>query len=209
MHPFNFQTSGLSIFPTFCLLTSRLSDFRTSLLPLPQIISLTIRTSLPAIAELAVEKEEENQQFVSFLKERNSEEIDAEVQRLDAMIQPQINCTDCGNCCKSLMVNITAEEADRASAHLHMTRAAFDEQFVEKGSHELMIMNKMPCHFLSNNACSIYEVRFAGCREFPALHLPQFTQRLFSVMMHYDRCPIIFNVMEELKISTGFQQQSA
>ena len=169
---------------------------------------MTIHTSLPFISEVAAEKQEENLQFVNFLKERNSEEIDEEVQRLDKLIQPQIDCTSCGNCCKSLMVNITAEEADRAAARLQITRDVFDERYVEKGSHELMIMNKMPCHFLSNNACTIYEDRFAGCREFPALHLPQFTGRLFSVMMHYERCPIIFNVMEELKVTTGFQQKA-
>ena len=170
---------------------------------------MNIHTSLPFIAEVAAEKQEENLQFVNFLKERNSEEVDEEVQRLDKLIQPQIDCTSCGNCCKSLMVNITAEEADRAAARLKITREVFDEKYVEKGSHELMIMNKMPCHFLSNNACTIYEDRFAGCREFPALHLPQFTGRLFSVMMHYERCPIIFNVMEELKTTTGFLQQKA
>ncbi|MFY7838983.1 MAG: YkgJ family cysteine cluster protein [Lacibacter sp.] len=70
-----------------------------------------------------------------------------------------------------------------------------------------MILNKIPCHFLADNKCSIYEVRFAGCREFPALHLPQFNRRLFTVMMHYDRCPIIFNVMEELKSTTHFNAQ--
>jgi Fe-S-cluster containining protein len=166
---------------------------------------LNIHTSLPYLSDQATAKQEENQQFVEFLKELNEEEVDAEVFRLNAIVEPQINCTSCGNCCKSLMVNITSDEADRAAKRLQVTREVFDERYVEKGSHELMILNKMPCHFLANNACTIYEDRFAGCREFPALHLPQFTQRLFTVMMHYERCPIIFNVMEGLKTSTGFQ----
>lgn len=178
-----------------------------SFLPLQQTSSLTIQTSLPFIAKTAAEKQNENIRFVDFLKQRNSAEVDEEVQRLNQIIEPKIDCTSCGNCCKSLMVNITAEEADRVAARLQITREVFDERYVEKGSHELMIMNKMPCHFLANNACTIYEDRFEGCREFPALHLPQFTGRLFSVMMHYDRCPIIFNVMEELKTTTGFQQE--
>jgi hypothetical protein len=123
-------------------------------------------TSLLLIQQAALEKETENTAFVQFLKERNSDEIDAAVQALNQTIQPQIDCTQCGNCCKSLMVNITGEEANRAAVHLKMSREAFDEQYVEKGSHELMIMNRMPCAFLENNACTIYEHRFAGCREF-------------------------------------------
>jgi uncharacterized protein len=142
--------------------------------------------------------------FMEQLKQMNVEEVDAAVQQLNQLIEPQIDCTQCGNCCKSLMVNITAGEADKAAAHLQLSREAFDEQYVEKGSHELMIINSIPCHFLDDTKCSIYEVRFAGCREFPALHLPDFTKRLFTVMMHYDRCPIIYNVVEQLKIKTRF-----
>lgn len=166
---------------------------------------MQVQLSLQSIQATATEKQEENDRFVQHLKQLNEDELDTEVQRLDALISPQVSCTDCGNCCKGLMVNITAAEADRASAHLHMSREDFDENFVEKGGHELMILNTIPCHFLNDNKCSIYEVRFAGCREFPALHLPQFNQRLFTVMMHYDRCPIIFNVMEELKKTTHFE----
>ncbi|MBS4063594.1 MAG: YkgJ family cysteine cluster protein [Chitinophagaceae bacterium] len=165
---------------------------------------MQLQTSITAIAEAAKQKETENIQFAEQLLQMNSEEVDTAVHQLNQTIEPQIDCTQCGNCCKTLMVNITGEEADRASAHLQMTRQAFDEAYVEKGSHELMIINAIPCHFLKGTSCSIYEHRFAGCREFPALHLPHFTQRLFTVMMHYDRCPIIFNVVEALKKETGF-----
>lgn len=134
----------------------------------------------------------------------NSQEVDKAVVQLNSIIEPQIDCTQCGNCCKSLMVNINEEEADVAAKHLQMTREAFDKTYIEKGSHELMIINQIPCTFLDQTKCTIYEVRFAGCREFPALHLPDFNKRLFTVMMHYNRCPIIFNVMEQLKAVTGF-----
>ncbi|MBX9782246.1 MAG: YkgJ family cysteine cluster protein [Chitinophagaceae bacterium] len=165
---------------------------------------MLIQTSLPLIEQMALERETENQRFVEELKTMNSEEVDAKVQQLNTAVEPQINCTQCGNCCKSLMVNVTNEEADNAATHLEITREEFDTRYLEKGSHELMIMNRMPCAFLSNNACTIYEHRFAGCREFPALHLPHFTRRLFTVMMHYNRCPIIFNVVEALKTETSF-----
>ena len=166
---------------------------------------MQLYTSISYLEETALTKQAENDRFVQHLKQLNEDELDAEVNRLDALIEPQISCTDCGNCCKSLMVNITSAEADKAAAGLHMSREAFDAQYVEKGGHELMIINSIPCHFLSNNKCTIYENRFAGCKEFPALHLPHFNQRLFTVMMHYDRCPIIFNVMEELKKTTHFE----
>ncbi len=165
---------------------------------------MQLQTSLSIIQQHAAEKEDENNEFVSFLKQQNADAIDEEVLSLNKIIEPQIDCTACGNCCKSLLINVTETEADAVAARLNLVRKNFDEQYLEKGSHGLMVMNTIPCHFLADNKCTIYEDRFAGCREFPALHLPHFTKRLFTVMMHYNRCPIIFNVMENLKLKTGF-----
>lgn len=128
------------------------------------------------------------------------------MQELDRNISPRINCTECGNCCKSLMVLIDNGEADRLSTHLGQSREVFDNEYLEKGSNGLMIMNRMPCPFLVERKCSIYEYRFEGCKEFPALHLPHFTRRLFTTFMHYERCPIIFNVVEKLKDELSFER---
>lgn len=141
------------------------------------------------------------------MKERDNDQIDLAVYRLNNEISPRIKCTDCGNCCKSLMVPISDTEADTLSQHLGKTRRAFDEQYLEKGSNGLMIMNRMPCHFLSENKCTVYEHRFEGCKEFPALHLPHFKNRLFTTFMHYERCPIIFNVVEQLKEEMSFERE--
>ena len=101
------------------------------------------------------------------------------------------------------MINVTDEEANKLSQHLNKPRTDFDTQYLEKGS-SMMVINAIPCHFLNENKCSVYDYRFAGCREFPALHLPHFTKRLFTTFMHYNRCPIIYNVVEQLKVETRF-----
>ncbi len=102
------------------------------------------------------------------------------------------------------MVNIDEQEADNLAAHLGQTRAEFDQTYIEKGESGRMVINAIPCHFLKDNACTVYEHRFAGCKEFPAFHVPDFNKRLFTTYMHYDRCPIIYNVMENLKSEVGF-----
>ncbi len=102
------------------------------------------------------------------------------------------------------MINVTDDEADKLANHLNQLRPEFDKKYLEKGS-SMMVINAMPCHFLNANKCTVYDYRFAGCREFPALHLPQFTKRVFTTFMHYNRCPIIYNVIENLKEETGFK----
>jgi hypothetical protein len=139
------------------------------------------------------------------LRQVDSQELDKAVFDLSETISPKINCTDCGNCCKSLMVNIDEEEATNLAQHLGKSRDDFDEAYISKGESGRMVINSIPCHFLVEKSCSVYEHRFAGCREFPAFHVPDFNKRLFTTYMHYDRCPIIFNVMENLKLNLQFK----
>ncbi len=163
-----------------------------------------IETDLQQIAFWAVEREEENDHFQSFLATHDASLIDNQVFALQAAISPQIDCTKCGNCCKSLMIEVTQPEAVRVAQLLGQPTNQFVEDNLEKGIGRRMIMNTIPCRFLHELSCTIYADRFAGCREFPALHLPGFTDRYFTTRMHYGRCPIIFNVLEALKKELSF-----
>lgn len=163
-------------------------------------------TQLSVIALAAEEKEAENQAFRTYLGSQESADIDRLVQELDAIVTPQIDCTKCGNCCRSLMINITAAELTNLAAHLNRSEADVTDEYIETGSsNSLMIINAIPCHFLTGNCCSIYEQRFGECREFPGLYRPRFTSRLFAMLMHYGRCPIIYNVLEEMKKRLAFE----
>lgn len=165
-----------------------------------------IETNLLTISSLSIAREHENDRFKMFLQQVDSGQIDSKVLELNNTITPKIDCTQCGNCCKSLMITVSDEEANVLSSALNQTRENFDEQYLEKGSNGLMLINTIPCTFLSDNKCTVYENRFAGCREFPTMHLPNFKQRLFTSFMHYNRCPIIFNVIEQLKDALVFER---
>lgn len=119
-------------------------------------------------------------------------------------VEQKIDCTTCGACCKGLMINVTQKESDAVAAHLQMNNDDFEEKYIEKSMGGQMIINTIPCHFLSDSKCTIYKNRFNECREFPHLHKPNFTDRLFGTLIHYSICPIIFNVVEELKSATEF-----
>ena len=164
-------------------------------------------TDLTRIRQLAAERETENDDFRGFLRNLDPDAADTLVHRLNEEISPLIDCTQCGNCCRSLMIQVSPEEADRVAALKGITPGQFRQQYLEESSGGQLILNNIPCHFLESTRCSIYENRFAGCREFPPLHLPGFTRRLFALLFHYGSCPIIFNVMESLKTATGFRKQ--
>lgn len=164
-----------------------------------------VQTDLSFIGGESETKSEENQQFIQLLKTFPMDAIDEKVSELNAVVEPLVDCTVCGNCCKTLMINVEAPEADRLALHLNMNRSEFDGLYLEKSEHsDRMLVNAIPCHFLEDNKCTVYDYRFAGCREFPALDKPMFTKRLFTIFMHYGRCPIIYNVVEKLKVNIGF-----
>ncbi|MBC7866062.1 MAG: YkgJ family cysteine cluster protein [Gloeobacteraceae cyanobacterium ES-bin-316] len=157
------------------------------------------------IAAYALAHEEENDAFRVFIKNSDGEQIDELVAELNEVIEPAVDCTQCGACCKMLMINVEEAELNRVSEHLQITKEVFKEKYIEESLQGQMIMSSIPCHFLEEKRCKVYEQRFSECREFPHLHKKNFQGRLFGTLVHYAMCPIIFNVVEELKVATGFK----
>ncbi|HMJ45756.1 MAG TPA: YkgJ family cysteine cluster protein [Ferruginibacter sp.] len=165
----------------------------------------TLETDRDIIARLAIEREDANDHFADFLRRYNSEMLDCMVHQINDEIAPRIDCTACGACCRSLMINVTTEEKIRMAAHLDIPEDTFANDFLEEGLAGNLIMNTIPCTFLSGNLCTVYEDRFSSCRDFPHLYQEGFQRRLFVTFMHYGRCPIVYNVIETLKMKTGFK----
>ena len=150
------------------------------------------------------ERFSENEDFRIFLQSQDKNEIDQKVKALNNQVEQQVDCTTCGACCSGLMINVTEAESVAVSKHLSISPSAFKEQYIEESLGGQLIINTIPCHFLKEKKCTIYKERFAECRDFPHLHKANFNGRLFGTLMHYSICPIIFNVVELLKIETGF-----
>ncbi len=164
-----------------------------------------LHTSLSFIAQEADNNEKENDAFAAFLRNiRQDQLIDEMVRQLNDEISPLIDCTACGNCCKSLMIRVSIDEVKYLADVLQQPVEEVEKKYFDQGITDQYVINMLPCHFLSDNKCTIYENRFHTCREFPHLHRDKFTGRLFNMFMYYGVCPIIFNVIEQLKIRMSF-----
>ena len=158
------------------------------------------------IKQQAEVKEEENDAFRKYLKCLNSEQLDEKVHAINDYVTPKIDCTECGACCRQLMINVTQEEKIKLADHLKISSQKFKDDYLEESMQGKLIINTIPCHFLANSKCSIYENRFIECRAFPHLHENNFQGRLFGTLIHYAMCPIIYNVVEKLKVEVGFKK---
>lgn len=161
-------------------------------------------TNLQTIAAIASEKDEENDHFLRSLHHYDGKQLDAKVHHIYADVNDAIDCTACGNCCKTLVVNITKPEIAELAVFLNMGEEDVREKYIEESLAGNTFINTVPCHFLSGTSCSIYAGRFTECRDFPHLHKPGFRERFLGTLLHYPNCPIIFNTVEVLKRELKF-----
>lgn len=165
------------------------------------------------IRQLAARKEDENFRFRQFLKTQCSLEpdgIDRRVLETTRRVWAGIDCTTCANCCREIKPGFSEEELDRVARRLGMERQQFIETYLESsddGSRKLWRTRVTPCPFLKDNLCSIYEDRPAECSGYPYLYQPDFVFRTVGMIERTFTCPIVYEVMEELKKSLGFSKR--
>ncbi len=159
-----------------------------------------LELSLKKIAQIGEQKEEENIDFRIFLKGQEFDYVDEIVHRLNDEITAQIDCQQCGNCCKSLMPSVTEGEIETLAVIDNLASADFREKFIETDSFEENVyLKKTPCKYLKDKSCTIYPQRPETCRSYPHTHKPEFITRLLFMIDNYCVCPIVFNLMEQLK----------
>ncbi len=162
------------------------------------------------IRQQAEEKEDENYRFRQFLKNKcnlDPEEIDQRVFAATRRIWAGIDCTTCANCCRQVNPTFSEAEVERLARRLGLQPNDFMQRYLERSeplSENPWTTRTTPCPFLKDNRCSVYEDRPADCRGYPYLDQPEFVFRTLAMIERTFTCPIVYEVMEELKSSLGF-----
>lgn len=163
-----------------------------------------LELDLEKIKRFAERNKDKNWRFRTFLKFRGGSKIDRIVHRLYHEISEEIDCTQCGNCCRELRPLLAKKEVKLLANFINMPEDKFREHYTEFNHDENKLrLKETPCSFLKNKKCMVYECRPSDCRSFPHLHKKDFTSRLINVLRNYSICPIVFNVYEQLKIERG------
>jgi Fe-S-cluster containining protein len=172
---------------------------------------MAIVTDLNYIRKMAGRRDRENVRFRTFLKGHDLgwDGIDEIVHEIYEEVVAQIDCTQCANCCIELNTVVDEDDINRLARGLKMSAAEFKEQFVilDRDMPYKWLINGLPCPFLKDKRCTLYEYRPEECRSYPNLHKEDFVSRLFSVIDNYAFCPIVFNVYEQLKSELQFTQR--
>ena len=167
---------------------------------------------LVQIRELAQEKADENWRLREFLKSQcdlEPDEIDRRVFDTTRRVWAGIDCTSCANCCRQVKPSFSEDEVTRLARRFGMKRRQFIERYLERmevNTENPWQTRTKPCPFLKDNRCSVYEDRPADCSGYPYLYEPGFVFRTMAMIERTSTCPIVYEVMEDLKKSLGFSR---
>ena len=165
-----------------------------------------IETNLSKIQHFVAIREDENYRFQSFLKSKDSNKVDQIVHRLHDELTLQIDCTLCGNCCCQLKPELHPEDIAILARLENVSPESFQENYCEEAEFSEIYLKTIPCRYLENKKCCIYENRPEECKTFPNSGKERFTSRLYSMIGFYEICPIVFNLMERLKDELRFRR---
>jgi uncharacterized protein len=161
---------------------------------------------------LAEQTDDENWKFRTFLKSRcklDDDELDQRVFELTQRVWAGIDCTACANCCKEVKPTLNETDINRLARRLGFSREQFIHSYLQRtdlGEDNPWETRTTPCPFLIDNRCSVYEDRPDDCRGYPYLYEPDFTSRLAAMLPRTSTCPIVYEVLQELKKSLRFSR---
>jgi len=174
---------------------------------------LPVITDLTRIAALAAQRGDDYEAFGHYIdrmwecERRDSAELDALVAAIAADVIPLIDCTACANCCRAITVGLVPEDVPPLAHALDVSPQDVIARYVDREAgarhEEWGVICRSPCPLLRGNLCSVYASRPRSCRDYPAL-TPDFRWLYPVIAQGAGLCPIIFNVIERLKVQLGW-----
>jgi uncharacterized protein len=165
-------------------------------------------TDLAYIEQASKDNEQENLKFREYVKadlDLSDYRLNAVVQQATQEVWAHIDCRTCANCCKTRHPLFSRVEVQRIAEYLGITPSELRTRYLEIDQEAAKYRTReLPCPFLKDNLCTIYEVRPAVCAGYPHLHR-NFRNRLWQTIDNAETCPIVFNVLERLKHRLGFR----
>ncbi len=166
---------------------------------------MTVLETDPArIAALAAARRDEFEVLRYTLElledELPDEALDRLVEAVAAPIIAAIDCTQCANCCRTLDVYLTPEDAARLAAGLDLSLEETIARHIDRDMAAVEEWGRLscrPCAFLDGRLCRIYAHRPESCRTYPAL-TPDFRWTLADTLQGAGICPIIYHVLDAL-----------
>jgi len=139
--------------------------------------------------------------FLTVLEKNAPRKLREAALAADKAVWQEVDCLSCANCCKTMSPTYTPADIKRISAHLNMSPQEFKDKWLYYEKSDGDWMNKsQPCQFLdlTNNKCSIYEVRPADCAGFPHHTKKKMIDYMHVYKQNVEYCPATYKMVERM-----------
>lgn len=134
------------------------------------------------------------------LKASKPKNLDVKVHEFHDEVFSEINCLNCGNCCKTTSPGMHNKDVERLARHLGIKPGEVIDTYMEMDSDGEYVFRSAPCPFLgSDNYCSVYESRPLACREYPHTNRKRFYQVIDLTVKNSEICPAVVSILDKLE----------
>lgn len=139
--------------------------------------------------------------FLTRLENNQPRGLDKVQHQENVEVWKDMDCLACANCCKTMSPTFTTEDVKRISKHVGMSAQAFRDKYLYLDKADNDWMNKQqPCQFLNltDNKCSIYEVRPSDCAGFPHHTKKKVVDYMHVYKQNVEYCPATYKLVERM-----------
>lgn len=142
---------------------------------------------------------EHQKKYKNFLQRANKNAVLKQLPQLHEKAFEKIDCLTCTACCKNYSPRFKTPDIKRISKFLGLKESVFIDTYLNLDDEGDYVVKKIPCPFLlSDNVCSIYEVRPSDCERFPYTNEDVLLKRINITLKNSSFCPAAFEVLENL-----------
>tara|TARA_B110000046_G_scaffold74709_1_gene82808 strand:- start:650 stop:1132 length:483 start_codon:yes stop_codon:yes gene_type:complete len=125
--------------------------------------------------------------------------FDQRVQIAHNQVFDEVDCLECGNCCRTTGPLLLNSDIDRIARKLKISPKEFSNRYLKVDEENDFVFKSMPCTFLgTDNHCSIYEFRPRACRAFPHTDQKGQAQILHLTRKNSKICPAVSKILKLL-----------
>ena len=137
--------------------------------------------------------------YKQFLQRANKNKVLKALPDLHEEAFNNIDCLQCGNCCKGYSPRFKMPDIKRISKYVGMKEGDFIEKYLDLDQEGDYVTKSSPCPFLgADNYCSIYDYRPSDCARFPYTDEDVILKRPLITLKNATFCPAVYYVLERL-----------
>ncbi|NVK66184.1 MAG: YkgJ family cysteine cluster protein [Flavobacteriales bacterium] len=148
----------------------------------------------------AAEHQKELEDFLQKVVKKKPKNLDDKFQTAHENAFNQIDCLECGNCCKTTSPIFRDIDVKRIAKKMKRSTREFENEYLRRDEDGDLVLKSSPCTFLNeDNTCSIYDMRPQACREYPHTDRKRVVQVMNLTKKNMLICPAVSKIVFEVK----------